>query len=77
MCKKALSGNPDNLGAYLVLAASYNNLNRIEDARKAVKEILRIQPDFSLKYFASTLPTKNQEKFDKAINDLRKAGLPE
>jgi adenylate cyclase len=77
MCKKALSGNPDNLGAYLSLAASYSTFNRIEDARKAVEEILRIDPDFSLEYYAKTVPLKNQEKLDKTINALRKTGLPE
>jgi len=75
--KKALSGNPDYLAGYLTLAASYSSLNRTEDARKAVEEILRIQPGFSLEYFAATLPIKNQEKLDEYINNLRKAGLPE
>ena len=77
MCKKALSGSPDNLSAYLTLAASYSDINRTEDASKAVEEVLRIQPDFSLEYHANTLPFKNQEKLDKYINALRKAGLSE
>jgi adenylate cyclase len=77
MCKKALSGNPDQLQPYLTLTVSYSTLNRTEDASKAVEEILRIQPDFSLEYFANTLPNKNQERLDKYINTLRKAGLPE
>jgi adenylate cyclase len=77
MCKKALSGNPDYLAGYLTLAASCSSLNRAKDARKAVEEILRIQPGFSLEYFAATLPVKNQEKLDEYINALRKAGLPE
>ena len=75
--KKALSGNPDNLPVHLTLAASYSAINRTEDARKAVEEILRINPGFSLEYFANTLPSKNQEELDKYINALRKAGLPE
>jgi adenylate cyclase len=77
MCKKALSCSPDDIHTYLSLVASYSSLNRNEDARKAVEEILRIQPDFSLEYFANTLPNKNQERLDKYINALRKAGLPE
>jgi uncharacterized protein HemY len=59
------------------LAATYSTLNRNEEARKAVEEILRINPDFSLKYFANTLPYKNREKLDNFINVLRRAGLPE
>jgi adenylate cyclase len=77
MCKKALSSNPDMLSAYLTLATSYTLLNRTEDARKAVEETLRIQPDFSLEYYAKAVPYKNQEKLDKSINALRKAGLAE
>ncbi|MGD8762939.1 MAG: tetratricopeptide repeat protein, partial [Desulfobacteraceae bacterium] len=76
-CKKALSSNPDLLMPYLTLAASYSSLDRTENARKAVEEILRIHPGFSLEYFAATLPHKNQEKLDEYINALRKAGLPE
>ena len=75
--KKALSGNPDQLTPYLTLAASYSSLNRTEEARKAVEEILRIHPNFSLEYYANIVPFKNQEKLDKYINALRKAGLPE
>jgi adenylate cyclase len=77
MCKKALSCNPDLLPPYLTLAASYSSLNRTEDTRKAVEEILRIHPGFSLEYHAKTVPFKNQEELDKIINSLRKAGLPE
>ena len=75
--KKALSGNPDYLGAYLTLTASYSTLNRAEEARKAVEEILRINPGFSLEHDSSTLPYKNQEKLDRYISALRNAGLPE
>jgi adenylate cyclase len=77
MCEKSLIGNPDQLGVYLTLAASYTDLNRTEEARKAVEEILRVNPGFSLEYYANTIPLKNHEKLDKYINALRKAGLPE
>jgi adenylate cyclase len=77
MCHKTLSVNPDHMFAYLDLAASYTFLDRAEDARKAVEEILRINPNFSLESHANILPFKNQEKLDRLINALRKAGLPE
>jgi adenylate cyclase len=76
-CDKALKDNPDQQSPYMTLAASYSSLNRTEEARKAVEEILRINPTFSLEYYANTLPFKNHEKLDKYINALRKAGLPE
>jgi adenylate cyclase len=77
VAKKALSGTPDDILPYIALAASYISLNRTEEARKAAEEVLRIQPDFSLEFWANTLPSKNQEKLDKYIDVLRKAGLPE
>ena len=77
VCEKAISGNPDYMPVYLQLAASYSSLYRPEEARKAIEEVLRINPGFSLEYYANTLPFKNQEKLDRYINALRKAGLPE
>ena len=75
MCEKALSGNPDLLITYLILAASYSSLNRSGEARKAVEKILRIHPRFTLERHSNTVPFKNQENLDKYINALRKAGL--
>jgi adenylate cyclase len=54
--KKGLGINPDQLTPYLTLAASYSSLNHTEKARKAVEEALRIDPNFSLEYFANMLP---------------------
>ena len=75
--KKARSGTPDNIALNLTLAASYISLDQAEEARKYVEEILRINPGFSLENHAKVLPYKNQERLDKYINALRKAGLPE
>jgi len=77
LAKKGLSGNPDQLTAYLVLAASYSFLDRTVEARKAAEEIMRIHPNFSLEYYANIIPYKNQETKVKYVEALRKAGLPE
>jgi len=77
LSKKGLIGNPDQLVVYLTLAASYMSLNRTEEAHKAVDEILRLNPNFSLEYYAAILPYKRQETTDKFVEALRKAGLPE
>jgi adenylate cyclase len=77
LSKKGLIGNPDQLPVYLTLAASYTFLNRTEEAHKAVDEILRLHPNFSLEYFAAILPYKRQETTDRFVGALRKAGLPE
>jgi adenylate cyclase len=75
--EKDLSGNPDMLSLYLTLATSYTYLNRNEEAHKAVEEVLRIDPNFSLEYYAKTIPYKHQETTDNFVEGLRKAGLPD
>jgi adenylate cyclase len=77
LCKKGLSGNPDQLSLYLTLTISYSLLNRTEEAQKAAEEVLRIDPNFSLEYYAKTMPYKHQETGDKFVEALRKAGLPD
>jgi adenylate cyclase len=77
LSEKGLIGNPDQLSVYLTLAASYCFLNQTEEAHKAVEEVLRIDPNFSLENQAKTMPYKHQETGDKFIDALRKAGLPE
>jgi adenylate cyclase len=74
---KCLTENPDNLQALLLLAACYSYLNQIEDANKASKEILRINPKFSAVNYVTTLPYKNQNVANRYLDALRKAGLPE
>ncbi len=76
-CEKALSGDPNRLAPYFTLAASYSSLNRTEEAHKAVEEILRIDPNFSLEYYGKMQPHKNQKTTDKFVEALRKAGLPD
>jgi len=77
LAEKGLIGNTDQLIPNLVLAASNSLLNRFEAANKAAKEILRIDPNFSLEYYASIIPYKNRETLNTYIEALRKAGLSE
>jgi TolB-like protein/Tfp pilus assembly protein PilF len=74
-CKKAIQRQPDNLFAYLVLAATYSLLGREDEARAAAAEILRISPRFSLDYFAKTRPHIDPANTASYIDALRKAGL--
>jgi adenylate cyclase len=73
--KIALHRNPDNLLAHLHLAGAYSSLGREKEAQTEAAKILKIDPKFSLDYFARTLPYKNQADTERFINALRKAGL--
>jgi len=77
LSEKGLKYNPDQLSAHLTLAACYIYLNRAEEAHKAVEEVLRIDPNFSLEYHVRVMPYKNQETGNNFVDALRKAGLPE
>jgi adenylate cyclase len=73
--KKALRVAPNNIWAHLSLAATYSLLGRDEEACAEAEEVLRMNPKFSLEYFAKALPFKNQAQIDCYIEALRKAGL--
>ncbi len=62
---------------HAALASALGNLGRIEEARDAVQEALRLKPDLSLAYLAKTLPTKEPDGLEPYLEGLRKAGLPE
>jgi len=73
--KKLLDRNPNYLPAHAFLAASYSSLGREAEATAAVKEVLRVNPEFSLESYAKTLPYKNKADVERYIGTLRKAGL--
>jgi adenylate cyclase len=73
--KEALRVSPDNLFAHTRLTAAYSLSGREQEARAEAAEILRINPKFSLEYFAKTQPYKNPHDRALLIDALRKAGL--
>ena len=73
-CKKAVQKAPNDLLSHLFLAKAYSVAGRMEEAQTEAAEILRINPKFSLEYFAKQLTLKNQADRDRLINALRKAG---
>ena len=73
--KKAVKINPDYLFAHILLAANFGSLNRSAEAAAAAKEILRLNPHFTLEAHAKTLPYKNKEDIGREIAALRQAGL--
>jgi TolB-like protein/Flp pilus assembly protein TadD len=75
--KKALQKNPDYLPAHVFLAACYSSLGRDAEAAAEAKEVLRIDPKFSVESHAKILPYRNKANIEREVNALRKAGLPE
>jgi adenylate cyclase len=76
--KKAIEQEPKrNLFAYLMLAVTYCLAGREEEARETAKEVLRINPKFSVKYMEKTIEFKNPAHTARLTTAMRKAGLPD
>jgi adenylate cyclase len=73
--RKAQERNPDNIWPYFYQAGIYGHLGREEEARAEARELLRLNPKFSIERYEKLPFYKNREKWNLLINGLRKAGL--
>jgi hypothetical protein len=67
--------NPNCLPARLQLAGIYSGLDREEEARVEVTEILRLSPNFFLEVHRQSVPYKDPAALKRYIDSLRRAGL--
>jgi TolB-like protein len=72
---KAIQNNPDSFYVRLFAAAVYSLAGRDEQARTEATEVLRLNPEFSLKRWQKSLRYKYQEDQEQFISALSKAGL--
>ena len=73
-CQKAVQQEPDSYMTRIMMTAVYSMAGRDEDARAEAKEVLRVNPKFSV----AKAEKRAKYKFkDKMMEALRKAGLPE
>jgi adenylate cyclase len=77
LLKRRILRKPDTDSSRVLLAAAYGQMGHFEEAREAWREALRVNPTYSLEHRRKVLPYKNPEDFEKLIDGLRKAGLPE
>jgi adenylate cyclase len=75
--QRSLQHNPNDHNTHVLLAVSYAHLGRIDEARSAFREVLRLQPDFSLAGARQTLAAANDDFVEGLVAGLRKAGLEE
>jgi len=75
--KKGIQRAPDFIVAHVGLGTTYSLMGREKEARAEAKEVLRINPNFSLDHFARTglKSYKDQSEINKIVNAMRKAGL--
>lgn len=73
----ATEAMPEYPGAWHYLAANLGHLNRIEEARAATQQLLRVIPHDNLRMIREILPSARPERLEKFVDGLRKAGLSE
>ncbi|UCE51393.1 MAG: tetratricopeptide repeat protein, partial [Desulfobacterales bacterium] len=73
--KEARIRSPNDIFSHILLAVTYIELGRGEEARASAAEVLRIKSDLTLEWLAKMVPWKNKDDVDRLIGDLRMAGL--
>ena len=73
----AIKRKADYLAPLVGLASTLGEVGREEDAKTSVSEILRIDPDFSIKKYMDGLSYRDPAESARFEEGLRKAGLPE
>ena len=73
--KKSAKTEPNNLLAHIGLAANYSALELEKEARAEAKEVLTLNPNFSVEEFIKVLPFKDSEFSNRYSEYLQKAGL--
>ena len=75
--RRRILRNPETDAARVLLAASLGQMGLVDEAREAWREALSINPTYSLEQRRNVLPYKNPADFERIVEGLRKAGLPE
>ncbi|MFA9615065.1 MAG: tetratricopeptide repeat protein, partial [Deltaproteobacteria bacterium] len=69
--------SPHSMLPHMILAFTYVEAGREEDAHAAVAEVLKRNPKASIKGYAKMIPYKDPTEIERVKDSLRKAGLPE
>ena len=75
LLQRRIALNPDTDTSRVLLAASYGETGRFDEARAAWREAFRVNPGYSLEHRRNVLPYKNPDDFERIVEGLRKAGL--
>ena len=75
--KRRIIRKPDTDASRVLLAASYGQLGLIDEARSTWREVFRGNPNYLLEHRRRVLPYKNPDDFERVVEGLRKAGLPD
>ncbi len=77
LAQKAVRLRVTQWPGYACLASALGHLGRIEDAKKAMKELKDAQPQATVSFVKESAPVTDAGYVDHLLDGLRKAGLPE
>ena len=75
--KRRIFRTPETDASRVLLAATYGQTGRFDEAREQWREVIRINPAYSLEHRRKVLPYKNPADFETVVEGLRKASLVE
>ena len=78
--RKAAQLEPKNTGGHVGMAATSSMMGKMEEAREAIAELCRVDPNYSLEQVKKTLVLrgdKDQEAVSRFVQGLRSAGIPD
>ena len=73
-CEKALKLTPEGMMIHIWATTVFSACGKEKEARKTAKDLLRINPKFSVEAYTKKIP-QNQKDKDRIAEALRKAGL--
>ena len=74
-CEKAVKLAPEGMIAHFMATTVFSACGKEKEAQEAGKELLRINPKFTVESFAAKLPYKDPKEKEPVVEALRKAGL--
>ena len=74
---RALAQSPRFAPSLRVLAASFAKLGRMDDARQAMRDLLRLEPQLTVTMLRGRLKHMHEKALNPFLEALRVAGLPE
>ena len=72
---KSIQENPQFPGGHRILAASYGQLGRMQEAQTGLKELLVLMPGMTIDDVRKQVPFKKPGDMERYLDGLRKAGL--
>ena len=75
--RKVIRRDPDSLQGQIGLAEILGESGRSQEAMDSAAEVLRIDPDFTIKAYIGNLAFRDPVEIQRFEEGLRKAGLPE